>query len=123
MATNNEIIFTFIETWGTRNIDKIMSYFNSDAIYTNIPIDPPSSGLDEIRATINGFVNMASEIEFIVHHQAEAPTGAIMNERLDRFLINDKWVEIPVMGIFELNNGKISEWRDYFDMAQFSEQM
>lgn len=35
----------------------------------------------------------------------------------------DPSVELPVMGAFELSDGKISAWRDYFDMAQFQAQM
>jgi limonene-1,2-epoxide hydrolase len=31
---------------------------------------------------------------------------------------------LPVMGVFEVNNdGKITAWRDYFDMNQFTSQM
>ena len=43
-----------------------------------------------------------------------------MNERTDRFFINDAWLELQVMGIFELANGKITHWRDYFDMAKLN---
>lgn len=39
-------------------------------------------------------------------------------ERLDRFLIDGKWSQFPVMGIFELQDGRITHWRDYFDSAQ-----
>ena len=46
-----------------------------------------------------------------------------MNERTDRFLVGEKWVEARVMGIFRLRDGKISEWRDYFDLAEFQAQM
>ena len=30
-------------------------------------------------------------------------------------------VKLPVMGIFEFTDGKISAWRDYFDMGPFSD--
>jgi len=100
-----------------------MSYFSADAIYTNIPMDPPNIGLEAIREAINGFLAMASEVEFIVHHQGESSAGVVMNERTDRFLINGKWIELPVMGIFELSDGKITGWRDYFDLGQFNNQM
>ena len=123
MPSNNEIVSTFAQTWSSMDIDTIMSFFTEDSVYTNIPIDPPSAGLDAIRETITGFVSMATEIEFIVHHQAESSNGVVMNERTDRFLINDKWVEIGVMGVFELTDGKITAWRDYFDMGQFNGQM
>lgn len=46
-----------------------------------------------------------------------------MNERTDRFLLNGKWIEIGVMGVFEFKNGKIAAWRDYFDLGQFQRQM
>lgn len=120
--SHNEIVFELIEAWNTMDIDKIMSFFNDDAIYTNIPIDPPNKGTAAIREAILGFLGMSSEIEFIVHHQSENAHGVVMNERLDRFLINDNWIELPVMGVFEFSEGKISAWRDYFDMGQFSSQ-
>ena len=121
--THNEIVFEMIEAWGAMDIERILTFFNEDAIYTNIPIDPPNVGIEAIRTAISGFVGMASEIEFIVHHQAENSHGVVMNERLDRFLVNDNWIELPLMGVFEFSDGKISAWRDYFDMARFSEQM
>jgi len=30
-----------------------------------------------------------------------------------------KVIELPVMGVYEFVDGKISAWRDYFDMAPF----
>jgi limonene-1,2-epoxide hydrolase len=123
MATNSEIVLEFCKLWAARDIDRIMDYFTEDALYVNIPIDPPNQGKEQIRATIDGFTAMASEIEFIVHHQAENEDGRVLNERTDRFLMGDKWVELRVMGVFELADGKISGWRDYFDMSQFASQM
>jgi limonene-1,2-epoxide hydrolase len=123
MATNSEIVLEFCKLWAARDIDRIMDYFTEDALYVNIPIDPPNQGKEQIRATIDGFTAMASEIEFIVHHQAENADGRVLNERTDRFLMGDKWVELRVMGVFELADGKISGWRDYFDMSQFASQM
>ena len=99
------------------------TYFSDDAVYVNIPIDPPNVGKEMIRATIEGFTGAASEIQFVVHHQSESADGTVMNERTDRFLIGDTWVELPVMGVFELIDGKISKWRDYFDLNQFMSQM
>ena len=82
----------FCKLWASRDIDRIMDYFTDDALYVNIPIDPPNRGKEQIRATIEGFTAMASAIEFIVHHQAENEDGRVLNERTDRFLMGDKWV-------------------------------
>ena len=124
MSANTEIVDRFIAAWKTGDIDHIMTFFHEDAVYLNVPIDPPNRGVGQIRATIAGFLGMAQAMEFIVHHSAENPaTGMVMNERTDRFLIGERWVELPVMGAFELREGKIQAWRDYFDMAQFQKGM
>ena len=48
----------------------------------------------------------------------------VLTERINRFTINGKKITIPVMGTFEIDaQGKISAWRDYFDLAQFTKQM
>ena len=120
MTNNSDIIADFINCWGRKDIDGIMAHFNEDAIYINIPMEPANEGVTAIRAFIEGFIGMASDIEFIVHHQIENGQGIIMNERTDRFFINDAWLELQVVGIFELASGKITHWRDYFDMAKLN---
>jgi limonene-1,2-epoxide hydrolase len=42
-----------------------------------------------------------------------------MVERLDRTDVGDKHVDLPCFGVFEMQNGQIKEWRDYFDMNTF----
>jgi limonene-1,2-epoxide hydrolase len=74
-----------------------------------------------IRRAIEGFVNPASKIDWEIVRMAE--TGnAVLTERVDRFTINGKEVALPVMGTFELANGKITAWRDYFDLATWQRQ-
>jgi limonene-1,2-epoxide hydrolase len=123
MSTNSETITQFIQSWSDNDVDKIMNFFTEDAVYVNVPIDPPNHGRAAIRAVIEQFLGMAEAVEFVIHHQGETADAVVMNERTDRFLINGNWLELPVMGVFELEDGKITAWRDYFDMAQFSNQM
>lgn len=121
MSNNTAIAQDFINAWTDMDVDQIMGFFTEDAMYTNIPMGPPNEGKQAIREFIEGFMVMASEMEFIVHNQIEGPDGVVMNERTDRLCLNNKWVELPVMGVFEFRDGKISAWRDYFDMAKFTE--
>jgi limonene-1,2-epoxide hydrolase len=47
-----------------------------------------------------------------------------MNERVDRFTMPDgKTIAIRVAGVFEVRDGKVAVWRDYFDLAEFNNQM
>jgi limonene-1,2-epoxide hydrolase len=42
-------------------------------------------------------------------------SGTVLNERDDRVEIHGRWATLPVAGVFEIRNGKISLWRDYYD--------
>ena len=44
-------------------------------------------------------------------------------KRTDIFELPGRTVSVPVMGIFELKDGLISGWRDYFDLPGFQAQM
>jgi limonene-1,2-epoxide hydrolase len=122
MSVNTGITSEFTAAWKARDVEKIMSFFTADCVYHNIPMEP-LRGTEAIRGLIQTFVGMASELEFIVHHIAETSSGTVLTERTDKFLIDGKWVELPVMGTFEFRDGKISAWRDYFDLEQFNKQM
>lgn len=125
MATTPDpsaIVTQFCAAWGTGDLDVILDFFTPDAVYHNIPM-APVTGVDEIRALIAGFTAGVDKIEFRVTHQA-ANGNVVMNERVDAFITEAKTIELPVMGVFEVtDDGKISAWRDYFDLNQFMSQM
>jgi limonene-1,2-epoxide hydrolase len=41
----------------------------------------------------------------------------VLTERIDRVGPPGLTAPVPVMGVFEVRNGKITAWRDYFDSA------
>jgi limonene-1,2-epoxide hydrolase len=57
----------------------------------------------------------------VINITADGPV--VMTERVDVFKLPDKAIELRVMGTFEVRDGKITAWRDYFDMNQFTSQM
>jgi len=120
MPSNSDIINGFMQAWGELDLDKIMDHFTEDAAYANVPMGPPNVGKAAIRTFIEGFMGTTTEINFIVHQQVEGANGIVMNERTDILQMGDNRVELPVMGVFEFEGGKISAWRDYFDMGGFS---
>ena len=122
MSDNQAIVRDFIGAFNRNDIEAVMAFFTPDCVYHNMPV-PAVQGLDAIRGVLKGFMGMASEIEFLTHNIAETPTGIVLTERTDRFHMGDKWVELPVMGSFDLRDGKICGWRDYFDMKQFQSQL
>ena len=122
MTDAERIVASFIEAWNARDLEGILAHFAPDAVYHNIPMEP-LTGIAAIREGLEGFVGMATNIDWQVHASADAGDGRVLNERLDRFEIGGRWLEIPVMGIFEILDGRIIAWRDYFDLAQFQKQL
>jgi limonene-1,2-epoxide hydrolase len=122
MPSNSERIAHFIALWNNRDLDAILEAMAPDCIYHNMPW-PPLIGHEAIRQGLAMFVGDAEAIDWRVHHIAETAEGVVMTERLDRFRIKGQWLEMPVMGVFELEEGWITHWRDYFDSAQFQAAM
>jgi limonene-1,2-epoxide hydrolase len=113
---NEQIVRDFLAAWPAKKIDELMSYFTDDAVYHNIPV-APVKGKKDIRDVFTSFLS-AFSIELIVVNAA-ASGNLVFTERIDRFDMNGKRFDLPVNGVFELRNGKIASFRDYFDLASF----
>lgn len=122
MSENLERVREFIAAWKRNDVDEIMGFFAEDCVYHNMPV-APVQGLEATRAVIKSFAGMATRVEWVLHQIAETGSGVVLTERTDRFEIGGRWVELPVMGSFELAGGRITAWRDYFDLAQFQKQL
>jgi limonene-1,2-epoxide hydrolase len=116
-----DIVRRFCAAWSDVNPDELAEFFTDDAVYHNIPI-APVTGRDTIKATIAGFTGGVEKIEFRLRNiVADGPV--VLTERVDVFVLPERAIELPVMGTFEVRDGKIAAWRDYFDMKQFMDQM
>ena len=119
-AENIDIITRFCADWADADIPKILDYFTDDAIYHNMPIQPVQ-GKDAIKGMIEQFMAAFDKADWEVKHIA-ASGDVVLTERVDRFMGADKNMSLQVMGVFEMTNGKISAWRDYFDLAEWMRQ-
>jgi limonene-1,2-epoxide hydrolase len=106
---------------GQPDLDRITGFFTEDAVYHNIPVEPVV-GPDAIRATLASFTTGIEALEFRVLAIA-AVGGTVLTERVDVFRYPGKEISLPVMGTFEVVDGRIAAWRDYFDMNQFMTQL
>src|SRR5207253_10750548 len=90
-------------------------------VYTHLPQAPPT-GRDSIKTFLAGFAGSAKQINYRVNNIV-ADGDVVLTERVDVFELPNGKVELPVIGTFEVKDGKIAAWRDYFDMKQFMDQM
>ena len=112
---------SFIQACNSHDIGRVLEFLDAECFYHNIPIQPVT-GIEAIRGILDPMFAVSSKVDWKVHNIAGTTTGKVLTERTDRFLVEGKWVEVPVMGMFELRNGKITAWRDYFDVNQVMKQ-
>ncbi|MCP4039892.1 MAG: limonene-1,2-epoxide hydrolase, partial [bacterium] len=63
-----------------------------------------------------------TQTEWEILNIAES-AGVVIAERLDRTQAGDKAVDLPCTGVFEIRDGKIACWRDYFDIGTYARAM
>jgi limonene-1,2-epoxide hydrolase len=122
MGNASKVVSSLVDSFNACDMARIMSHFTEESVYHNIPV-ASVSGEKAIREVIQNFMGMSSKVDWEVLHLVEGSNGVVLTERVDRFMINGKWIALPVMGTFEVVNGKIKSWRDYFDMNQFQSQL
>jgi limonene-1,2-epoxide hydrolase len=121
MTPGIQTVNDFVEAFNRKDVDRIMTFFTTDAVYHNMP-GPPAEGIAAVRQAIESYVPTADSIDWEIVHAAQVGS-TVLTERIDRFVIGGKTVVLPVMGAFDLRDGKIAAWRDYFDMATWRRQM
>ena len=60
--------------------------------------------------------DMFDPISFRIRNLAE-DGHMVLTERVDEITANGVMAPVPVMGTFEVTDGRIVQWRDYFDMG------
>lgn len=117
-----QLVLELIDGFNQMDIERILACFADAAVYHNIPMEAVT-GQDNIRAALQPFLAGSTAVQWDLISIAEDAQGRVLTERLDKFEIGGKWISIAVMGVFEVVDGKIAAWRDYFDLAQFQSQM
>jgi len=123
--TPDQVIRSFISLLVARDIESAATMVSSDFEYDNVPMGK-AFGPQGLRDTLTGFFSMCTGIEWEIIRQTSigtAQNGTVLNEREDRFEIHGRWVTLPVAGIFEIRDGLITLWRDYFDKATLLDAM
>ena len=112
-----DVVIGFCNAWDRRDIAEVLAYMAPNIVYQNVPL-PPMYGRDEASKFVIPILTNTTRIEFKLLSIAVSATGeTVHTERLDRLYFTTGVVDIPLMGIFVVKEGKITEWRDYADHA------
>jgi limonene-1,2-epoxide hydrolase len=121
MSDNERIIRDFIEAWPRLDPAELAGFFTDDGCYHNIPTSP-IRGRANVEQFIRGFTASWTETRWELV-SIGAVGDRVYAERVDRIKTRQGDVDLPCLGVFEMENGKIREWRDYFDLGTFMKAM
>lgn len=111
--TPEEVVRSLVEAWRRLEVDEIVDHFTPDAVWHNMPYEP-AVGRDAIRAVTQRYVDRATSSDMEIVNIA-VNGQVVLTERVDHIALDDRTVDAPAMGTFEIQGDKIVAWRDYFD--------
>ena len=118
MTENETIIREFVAAWSNLDADERATYFTEDGTYYNMPTQP-ISGRENVRDFIANFMRPWESTEWeILNLLVEG--DIVMVERVDHTVALGNNIDLPCLGYFLMEDGKIKMWRDYFDLATYT---
>jgi limonene-1,2-epoxide hydrolase len=122
MADIEAVVREFLSSWSQGDARKLADFFTEDAVVWN---DGRTTlhGREEIHDHFKMQLSACADCDF--ETKGFAISGHIVfTERIDRMKIVGAPVELPVAGVFEVDDaGKLTAWRDYFDLNTVMTQL
>lgn len=120
-----EAVLGMLAAWGhgqhEPDIDRIVSYFAPDGVWTlYMPDGPTIRGREALRTEIARQVQYCGGFMCKILNIASGD-NVVIAEREDSFVRNGKPLKQYIAGVFELDaNNQITSYRDYFDLKDFA---
>lgn len=110
---NAHTVEVFLSALQAEDLDTASSVLDDNLVYENV-------GFPTIRGrarTVKLFRGLQGKGRFEVKtHRIAVNGGTVLTERTDVLIIGPVRLQFWVCGVFEVTNGRITLWRDYFDM-------
>jgi limonene-1,2-epoxide hydrolase len=116
MSTENEkIVIELFNAWKRLDFAGATSLLTDTFTFQADPSAKPIEGKDAVGKEWQSYLKFMASYDFKIA-QMLSSDNVIMIERVERIgTKKGKTIELPIVGVFELTDGKISAWRDYWD--------
>ena len=105
-----------IAAWKAADWRKVGDLFAEDGVLRSMMIEPVT-GRAAIYERIAALGKGAPDgVVLDVSHMGVID-GLVFLERTDRFVYNGHPGAVPVVGVLDIRDGKVREWREYYDRA------
>jgi limonene-1,2-epoxide hydrolase len=110
---NAHTVEVMLSALQNQDIDGVGAVLDDNLVYQNV-------GFPTIRGRARAlklFRGMEGRLGFEVKiHRIAVNGSSVLTERTDALVVGPLRVQFWVCGVFEVHNGRITLWRDYFDM-------
>ncbi len=113
-----QVVEQFLGALEKLDIDAAVALLDPGVVYQNVPL-PPARGLPAVEKQLRGMARYGSGFE-VVHHNIASNGPVVLTERTDVLSVGPIDAAFWVCGTFEVHDGKITLWRDRFDMVDFA---
>jgi limonene-1,2-epoxide hydrolase len=115
------VVETFLRALERFDTEAAIALLHDDIVYQNVPL-PPARGRKAVTKQLKVLERLCSGFEAHVHNIA-ANGNVVLTERTDVLVIGRFRAEFWVCGTFEVRDGTVVLWRDYFDYADLTVAM
>jgi limonene-1,2-epoxide hydrolase len=118
LKTPEEIVRAFCANVSDRDIATIEPLLADDIIFMNVGLEiyrGKQAVLDHFNGEHGVWDMFPDTFDFRIRNLG-ATENRVYTERVDVVGVSGHDAYLPLLGIFEIENGKIKHWRDYADM-------
>jgi len=119
------VVNRFLKAQDDRDLDAMCALVADDVTYINEP-HPATRDITTkalFRRAFEGSPCIWAEDAKLKVLRCSCDGNTVYVERLDNFLIEGKWLQIPIFGYIVVHNGKVQYWKDYFCYKKYKEQV
>lgn len=115
---NAHTVEVFLSALQDKDLDTAGAQLDENLVYENVGF-PTIRGRARTMKLFRGMQrpSLGFEVKF---HRMAVNGATVLTERTDVLVIGPVRLQFWVCGVFEVHNGRITLWRDYFDMFDFS---
>jgi limonene-1,2-epoxide hydrolase len=110
---NTRTVEVFLNALQDADLETAGAALADDLVYQNVGL-PTIYGRDRTLKLLSSLGGGTSSFEVKIHRIA-ADGAAVLTERTDALIFGPLRLQFWVCGVFEVRNGQITLWRDYFD--------
>lgn len=108
-----ETVTHFLNAMQEGDVEAVIALAADEIVYTNVSL-PTIRGKDRFGRAARAYYRHHFGFQVVVHRIAGSGSS-VLTERTDALILGPFRMQFWVCGVFEVDNGQVTLWRDYFD--------